>query len=295
MKPAHDHLDGVAVGSMLLCTALWGLNQVAIKAVLPDVSALVQLSLRSGIAAVLVLAWMRWRGIRWADGVPTWKPGLLAGVFFAAEFALIFLGLQHTTAARAVVFINTSPFIVALLLAWLVPAERLRPLQVAGLVVAFGSLVLAFGEGIAGGSWVGDAMIVGAAALWGLTTVVIRMSSLRQAPPEKTLAWQLIVSALLSPLGAWWMGESWPAQWSPLALLSVFYQAVIVTFASYLLWFWLLTRYPATKVQAFTFLAPVFGTAWATTLLGETLTTRLLLGLAGVAVGLTLLSRRRPA
>jgi drug/metabolite transporter (DMT)-like permease len=73
---------------------------------------------------------------------------------------------------------------------------------------------------------------------------------------------------------------------------SLFYQAVIVTFASYLLWFWLLTRYPATKVQAFVFLSPLFGTLFAHGLLGEPLTASLLGGLAGVALGLALLNRR---
>jgi drug/metabolite transporter (DMT)-like permease len=293
MDRTREHLDGVAVASLLLCCALWGLNQVAIKAVLPEVPSLVQLSLRSAVAALLVLLWMRLRGVRWGEGVSTWRPGLLAGALFALEFALIFVGLQHTTAARSVVFINTSPFVVALLLAWLTPAERLRPVQLGGLLLAFASLVLAFGEGVRGGSWFGDALILAAAMLWGLTTVVIRLSDLRRAPPEKTLAWQLMVSALLSPIGAWWLGERWPATWSTLALVSIFYQAVIVTFASYLLWFWLLTRYPATKVQAFTFLTPVFGTAWAAGLLHEALTLQLLVGLGGVAVGLVLLNRRR--
>jgi drug/metabolite transporter (DMT)-like permease len=288
----RDHLDGVAVASLVGCCALWGLNQVAIKATLPEVPSLVQVSIRSGIAVLLVLAWMRYRGIAWNLRDGTLLPGLLAGSLFAIEFALMFLGLQYTTAARSVLFINTSPFIVALVLAALLPAERLSVAQVGGLVVAFASLALVFGERIHGGSWQGDVLILTAAALWGMTTVTIRMSSLRNAPPEKTLAYQLLVSALLSPLGAWALGEPWPMQWSGLAVASLFYQAVIVTFASYLLWFWLLTRYPATRVQAFTFLSPVMGMAWAAALLGEALSMRLVLGLAGIAVGLLLLNRR---
>lgn len=294
--PRHDHLDGLAVASLLLCCALWGLNQIAIKVALPEVPSLVQLSIRSGVAALCLLGWMWRRGVSFSLRDGTFWPGLLAGALFASEFACVFIALQHTSAARSVVFINTSPFVVALLLAALLPGERLRPVQLGGLLLAFGAIAQAFGEGFGqGSSWHGDALMLLAAALWGLTTVTIRLSSLRSAPAEKTLAYQLVVAALLAPLGALLTGEAWPVHLSVLTLGSLFYQAVIVTFASYLLWFWLLTRYPATKVQAFVFLSPVFGTLFAGLLLSEPITPRLLLGLLGVGVGLALVNRRPAA
>ena len=291
-----EHLDGLAVASLLLCCALWGLNQIAIKVVLAEVPSLVQLSIRSIVAAVLVLGWMRWRGISFSLRDGTFWPGLLAGSLFATEFACVFVALQHTSAARSVVFINTSPFVVVLVLAALLPSERLRPVQLGGLVLAFAAIAQAFGEGLGqGAAWRGDLLVLLAAGLWGLTTVTIRLSSLRSAPPEKTLAYQLVVAALLAPLGAQLSGQAWPSHLSWLALGSLFYQAVIVTFASYLLWFWLLTRYPATKVQAFVFLSPVFGTLLAGLLLDEPITARLLLALLGVGVGLALVNRRQAA
>ncbi|RZT95010.1 DMT family transporter [Rivibacter subsaxonicus] len=288
-----NRLDATAVAALLLCCLLWGLNQVAIKAALPEVPPLIQLSLRSVGAAVLLLTWMRMRGIRFSLDDGTLWPGLLAGALFAVEFACIFIGLQHTTAARSTVFINTSPLIVAAVLAAFVPAERLRPRQVAGLLIAFGAVALAFAEGFGeGGALLGDALALAAAVLWGLTTVTIRMTVLRRAPAELTLAYQLLVAAILAPLAAWVVGERWPADWSALALGSVFYQTVIVTFASYLLWFWLLTRYPATRVQSFAFLTPVSGLLFAVLLLGEPLGWRLVLALVGVIAGITLVNRR---
>ena len=280
---------------LVFCCALWGLNQVAIKAVIHEVPALVQLSVRSIGAAVLLVGWMRWRGVRWGLRDGTLWPGLLAGLLFAAEFGCIFVGLQYTTAARSVVFINTSPFIVAVVLAAVLPAERLSPRQVAGLVLAFSGIVLAFSEGFTAEGeqhWIGDALLILAAVLWGLTTVTIRLSALRAAPPEKTLAYQVLVASVLSPLAAWAAGSEWPAQWSALGIASLFYQAVIVTFVSYLLWFWMLTRYPATRVQSFVFLTPVSGTLFAAGLLGEPLSVQLLLALAGVAVGIWLVNRK---
>ena len=305
MSPSpRAHLDARAVLTMVGCCALWGLNQVAVKVALPEVGPLTQLAVRSGLAAVLVLAWMARRGVSFSVRDGTLGPGLLAGTLFAVEFAAIFVALQFTTAARSVVFINTSPFVVATVLALLVPAERLRRGQVVGLLIAFAGIAWAFGEAgngraaPGGGSTLkGDALALVGATLWGLTTVVIRTSALRRAASEKTLAYQVVVAAVLAPLGAWGLGESMPdwAQLSSLAWLSLFYQGVVVTFASYLVWFWMLGRYPATQLQAFVFLSPVFGTVFAGALLGEPLTLRLLVALLAVGVGLSLLNRRAPA
>jgi drug/metabolite transporter (DMT)-like permease len=297
VPPAHRaHLDLFAVVCLIGCCALWGMNQVTIKLVLPEVPAMLQLAIRSGVAFVLVLLWMRHRGIGWSPRDGTLVPGLLSGLLFAIEFACIFVGLQHTTAARSVVFINTSPFVVAIVLALLVPSERLRPLQIAGLVLAFGSIALAFGDPGSGGGLLGDLLVLGAGLMWGLTTVVIRLSALRTAPSELTLAYQLGMATLVSVVAAVATGQTaalgQAGHWSAIAWGSLFYQAVIVTFASYLLWFWLLTRYPTTKVQAFVFLSPVFGTLFAGLVLGEPVTALLLVGLAGVGIGLSLLNRR---
>ena len=189
-----DRLDATAVAGLLLCCALWGLNQVAIKAALPEVPPLVQLSLRSVFATVLLLAWMRFRGVRFSLSDGTLWPGLLAGTLFALEFACIFVGLNHTTAARSTVFVNTSPLVVAAVLGAFVPAERLRPLQIVGLLIAFAAVALAFAEGFSahGGTLLGDGLAILAAVLWGLTTVTIRMTVLAR---EKEIAIMRLVGA----------------------------------------------------------------------------------------------------
>ena len=52
-----------------------------------------------------------------------------------------------------------------------------------------------------------------------------------------------------------------PRHLSPLAWSSLAFQIVVVSFASYLLWFWLIRHYPATRLASFTMLTPVFGLA----------------------------------
>lgn len=300
MTERRAQLDAQALLCVLLCCVLWGINQSAAKAALPEVPPLLQASLRSLGAALLVLAWSRWRGIALFERDGTLAGGLLAGALFAGEFAMIFWGLQYTHASRMIVFIYLSPFVVALGMPLIARSERLRPAQWAGLLAAFAGLALAFSEGFGAPSagplqWLGDAMGMLAALLWGATTLAIRATKLAQAPAEKTLFCQLAVSAPLLGLGAWAFGEAWPAQWSTLSLGSLFFQIVVITFASYLLWFWLIRHYPATRLASFTLLTPLSGLLAGMALLGEPATPRLLAALVAVGVGIWLVNRPAPA
>lgn len=294
----RSRLDGLAVGLLVVCCSLWGLNQVAAKVALADFPPLTQAALRSLGAAVLVLAWSRWRGIALFAQDGTWRAGGLAGLLFAAEFACIFIGLQFTTASRMVVFIYLSPFVVALGMPLIARGERLAVSQWVGLAAAFAGVTWAFAEGFAPTAhagprqWLGDALGVAAAVLWGATTLVIRGTALSSAAAEKTLLYQLAVSGLLLALAAPLAGEHWPQAPAALSVASLLFQTVIVTFASYLTWFWLVRHYPATRIAAFTLLTPVAGLAAGVLLLAEPLTLRLGVALAAVVLGLALVNRR---
>lgn len=299
MSERRAHLDAVAVASLLLCCMLWGVNQVAAKVALAEIPPFLQAGARSLGGALLVALWARWRGLSLRDATgsaSTWRAGLLAGALFGIEFGCIFVGLQYTTASRMAVFLYLSPFVVALGMPWIAKAERLSPLQLGGLVAAFGGVALAFADGfgaraVGDRQWLGDALGVLAALMWGATTLVIRGSALSNALPEKTLLYQLAVSGALLAVAGIVVGERWPTQPSTLALTLLGFQTVIVTFASYLLWFWLVRHYPATQISSFVLLTPVFGLLAGALLLGEPVTARLLIALAAVTVGIAVVSR----
>ncbi len=297
MPERKPHLDTLAVVSLIVCCFLWGLNQVAAKAALPEIPALWQAAGRSLGGALLVWAWAGLRGIALFERDGTWRGGLLAGLLFAAEFASIFFGLQFTTASRMVVFLYLAPFVVALGMPFIARSERLSWMQIAGLAVAFAGVAWAFAEGFskpAAGSrqWLGDALGVLAAVLWGATTLAIRGSRLTSASAEKTLLYQLVVSGGVLGVAALLTGTPLPTRLSTLAWSSLAFQIVIVTFVSYLVWFWLIRRYPATRLAAFTLLTPVFGLLMGALLLDEPITQRLLVALVAVAAGILVVNRR---
>jgi len=296
MTDRKQHLDGLAVVTLLACCAVWGLGQVASKATLAEVPPLLQAATRSFGAALLVMLWARWRGISLFRADGTSAAGFWAGILFAVEFACIFTGLKFTTASRMVVFVYLAPFVVALGMPFIARGERLGALQALGLVVAFTAVAWAFAEGFQQPSvgemqWVGDALGVAGAVFWGFTTLLIRASGLANAAPEKTLLYQLAVSGAALGLASWLAGESWPTRlsWGPIGWLT--FQIVVVSFVSYLLWFWLVRHYPATHLSAFTLLTPLFGLLAGVLLMADPLTVRLICALIGVSLGIFLVHR----
>jgi drug/metabolite transporter (DMT)-like permease len=285
-------LDTIAVVLMLLLTSLWGFQQVAVKLAAPGISLVMQGAIRSGIATILVLAWARWRGIVLWQRDGTLAAGVVAGLLFAGEFAFIYAGLAYTTAARMVVFIYLAPVLTALGLAWFVPGEQLRAAQWGGIALAFAGIVVAFGEGLSVDrtTLLGDMFGIAAAIGWAATTVLIRATKLARIAATRVLFYQLAVSAAMLPLVSVALREPGIVALTPVTVASLAFQSVVVAFASYLTWFWLLTRYLAGRLAVFSFLAPLFGVAFGYLVLGDRITTAFLAAAALVGAGIVLVN-----
>lgn len=291
----HDRLDAFAVATMIGLTMTWGFNQVAIKVGNGGFNPLAVAVFRAALAGALVALWCRWRGIELFERDGTLVAGIVAGVLFGAEFALIFIGLDLTSAARGALMVNTMPFFVAAgAHVWL--GERLTSRKLAGMALAFAGVALVFSDKLSlpgPRSLLGDALMLGAAALWAATTLVIKGSRLSAAPAEKVLLYQLAVSAVVTvPFVA--LAGPVLREVTPIAVASVLFQAVFVVAFTYVVWFWMMRRYPASALSNFAFLSPAFGVLFGGLLLGEALTGRLFAALALIGVGLTIASRPKP-
>ncbi|ENO91667.1 MAG TPA: DMT family transporter [Thauera sp.] len=289
-------LDRLAIGMMVLFCTIWGVQQVAIKLASTGISPVWQAGLRSIGATVIVLLWAHLRGVRLGERDGTLVPGVLAGLLFAAEFALIFLGLEYTTASRGVIFLYTAPFFVALGAVWLLPQEHMRRAQWVGMALAFGGILVLFGEHLfmpTDRAWIGDLMIMLAAVFWAATTLTVKASALARVSAEKTLLYQLAVSALVLPLLSVALGEPGVFAPTPLVWASLFFQTFIVAGMSYLGWFWLVRQYPATRLSSFSFLTPVMGVLAGGLLLGEAMTPAVFGALFLVGAGIWVANRPR--
>jgi drug/metabolite transporter (DMT)-like permease len=290
-------LDAGAGGLMVVLCLIWGLTQVVLKMAALDITPLMQIALRSGVAAVLVVLLMliRREGLSIHDG--TWRPGLLVAGLFALEFFLIGEGLRYTSASHMTVLLYTAPIFAALGLHLLMPSERLSRAQWLGIGLAFTGVAIAFllrpnhGQQNINAADVlhGDLLAIGAGIAWAATTVAVRCSRLARVSAAQTLLYQLSGAFFLLTAAAFLL-EQTTIQFTALAWGSLIFQSLVVCFASYLAWFWLLKHYNASQLGVFSFLTPIFGVAFGVGLLDEQLEISFIIGAAFVIVGIVLVS-----
>ena len=297
--PAGRPLGAVAIALVVMLCLSWGFNQISVKVALPDIPPLVQATIRSlgGLLVVLIAAAVRGTKMFERDGT-LWS-GIFCGVLFGVEFILIYRGLLLTSASRAVVFLYTAPFVVALgsRLLW---NERLSPMQWSGLALSFTGLALAMGlpqASVDAKTLLGDAMLMAAGVLWAATTLLVKASRLLQAPAEKTLSYQLAVSVPILALSAWMFGETvtgWPRA---VPLISLAYQSFWVVGTTFLIWYALIKSYSASKLSAFTFMTPLFGVIGGYVILNDPISPVFIAAAMLVIAGLILVNRppARPA
>ncbi|MGH6996911.1 MAG: DMT family transporter, partial [Phenylobacterium sp.] len=251
-----------------------------------------QMAVRSAIAAVVLgLMTLRNEGRgAFADG--TLPAGLLVGLLFGLEFLFIAQGLVLTSASHMVVFLYSAPIFSALGLHLRFRDERLKPLQWAGVLVAFGGIAVSFlgaGEQVDRSMLIGDVMGLLAGLAWGLTTVAIRGSRLADAPAVKTLFYQVAFAGVML-LGIAALRGEMGVNLTPAVALNLGFQTIVITLISYVIWFWLLRKYLASRLSILSFLTPLFGVMFSVVVLHEPLEPAFVAGALLVLVGISLVS-----
>ncbi|MFW2011889.1 DMT family transporter [Acinetobacter bereziniae] len=292
-------LDRKASALMVGLCMIWGLQQVVLKLAAADISPMMQIAIRSGLSAILVYPL-----IQRQKGTTLWSkqylfPGMWVAFLFSAEFFLVAEALRYTSASHTVVLLYTAPIFVALGLHWKLPAERLSMLQWVGIFIAFLGIVVTFlgreevhstaTQAMISNTLFGDFLALLAGLLWALTTISLRLTQLSDAHPTQTLFYQLVGGCvLLLPL-AFLMGQA-EIHWTGLAIGSLIFHTIVVSFISFMLWFWLLRNYLANHLGVFSFLTPIFGMLFGVLFLNEQIELNFLLGAAMVMLGVMIVS-----
>ena len=283
------------VAVMIGLATLWGVNIAAIKIASREMSPLFMAGLRSLVAGICLLVWLRIRRIPLFPSRAVLLHGVVTGLLFGAEFGFIYTGLEFTLASRTYILLHTAPFFVALEAHVFLRGDRLHGWKVAGLILAFSGVVSLFVRDVGSFSRAtlpGDLMALAAGFFWGSTTVYIKRFLAYRTVPLQTLFYQVIFSAPLLFLLSAIFEETVITGWSGTTAAAVFYQCVIVAFLSYLVWFEMIHRYPVSLLHGFTFLTPVVGVFLSgAVLLGEPIRPELIVALVLVSIGLVVVNR----
>lgn len=246
----------------VLIAAIWGFNFVVIRLGLDAFPPLLFNGLRFAVASLPFLIFFRTPGVPWRWVLGT---GLVLGIM---KFSLLFLAMAHGMPAGLASVVMQAQAMFSVLFAVLLLGERSGQVQIVGLSIAAAGLVIIGLDMGTGAGFVAFAMIIAAAACWGLANVMTR----RAAAP-RPLAFMIWVSAVppLPLLGLSWIFEGPDAIAAAIAgldlrgLLAVLYIGLLSTTAGFAVWSFLLRQYRASLVAPFTLLVPVFGllSAWA--------------------------------
>ncbi len=287
-----DHIDAFGAVALTGFALLLAFNQVVIKVTNGGLQPVFFAGLRSAGAVVCIGLWLWLRGISPRGSRAVAWAGLVTGTIFAFEFLLLFVALDLTTVSRTAIIFYSMPVWMALGAHLFVAGDRITGAKALGLALCMGGVALAMADRGGGeASLAGDLAALGAAMGWAATALMAKASPLRLVRPEVQLLWQVGVSApillLLAPLFGALVRDL-----EPIHLWGLAFQIVVVVSAGFILWLWLLARYPASGVASFSFLSPVFGVGLGWALLGEEVGPVLMAALGLVALGLVLINRR---
>lgn len=255
----------------------------------PLSAAAVRLTLGGAVILGTLATWRRPVRPRVEIATVAWLALTQTVLFYGATY----WGIAHAGAGLAALLANTDPLFVAILAAALL-GERLAGAQWLGLWIGLAGAGIVVWEGVLWppGLSVDALVVVGGAVAWSLGTVAAARSVRGDAEPLALAGWQMVVGGVVLGIVGLVAGEADHAAGVREAIL-ILWLGLVGSAAPLALFYLALVRSPASEVSAWFFLIPVIGVLSAWPLLDETPGPRVVLGLAGIAVGLWLVLARQ--
>ena len=293
--PVHRPLDVKGAILALVLAVLWGANPVAIKLGLADVAPVRMAFFRFALSAMVIFAYAVTTGRRdvllipRGQGKAIWSLGLLCVV----QVALMNVGIDRTTAAHAVIMVNSYAVHTVVIAHFLLPGDRLTARKLVGVLVAYSGVVVLFAPGFtgAGGTLVGDLIISVSALLLAERTVFIA-KTVQRVDPVRLMMYQSIIGAAgLFLLSLIWDVDR-PTRWTTGLLLSILYQGALIGGFNFVLNAKLLQVYQPSAMATMALSTPIWGVLIAALIGHEGLSPGLLLASTMVATGIGLTTWR---
>ena len=286
-------------GLLLFLSVLWGgsffFNQVALAELPP----LTLVLLRVALAAAILRAVMRLKGIAMPRDPSIWRAFLAMGLLNnAVPFSLIVWGQSHIASGVAAIMNASTPLFTVLLAHWLTRDERLTAGRLVGVGLGLAGVAVMMGGAVPGGTGAtlaGQAACLAAAFSYALAGIYGRRFGALGLPPMAVATGQVTASSLILLPLALLVDRPWklaaPGAETLLALAGV---AALSTALAYVIFFRLLAAAGATNLLLVTLLIPVTAILLGVAVLGETLLPRHLAGMALIGLGLAAIDGRPP-
>ena len=288
-------MDAFGAAALIAFALHLAFNQVVIKVTNDGFGPIFSAGIRSAGAVLVLLIWMRLRGVPLTVPRAALPAGILTGVLFGAEFMMLFSALDFTTVSRASVIFYSMPVWLAIASHFLMPSDKMTRLKAIGLLMAMAGVALALlDRSDSTASLAGDFLALGSACCWAAIALCVKATRLSSVPPAQQLMFQVLISTPIL-LGAALISGDLVREPEFIHYAGMAFQIIAVASLGFLVWFWLLTIYPASSVASFSFLSPVFAVILGWLLLNEEVGAQVWLALGLVSGGIYLINRRPKA
>jgi len=288
--------ERLGILAAVLSSTLGGTNTAVTRFAIGATDPITLAGLRFGLGFLLLLPLAFALRTRWPKG-RDWVGVAMLGVLFFAIFMSTFnLALRYTTAARGALALATLP-LLTMVVGALLRIEPLTMRKTAGVVVAIGGVVIALLAGLAeapSGAWRGDLIMIAGALCMALYNVwsrpfIARSSSMAFVTVGMGAGstCMLLLAAAGGGLSA--SGAFVTSQWAAVLYLAAFGAAL-----TFFLWVFALEHTTPTRVANAITINPVTAALLAAPLIGEPIGANLLIGIAGVGIGIWMASTNRP-
>ena len=264
----------------LLVVVIWGANFTVIKLGLGGVPSMLLVSLRY-LSVLPALFFVKKPELDWKYGLAY---GFSVGVL---QFSCLFYAMEiGMPAGLSSIILQSAAFMTPLLAAGFL-REKVKPNQIAGLVVAAGGLYLigvSAGEGGSSSIPIPALMLTLAAAFfWAISNIILKFASnkLEKEGKKHDMVGVVIWTSLVPPIPLFIMSLikdspqvvfSTLMNLSPMSIFAILYLAIGATIFGYGAWNVLLGKYEASKISPLSLMVPVTGLITARLILGEVMT-----------------------
>jgi len=288
-------IDAFGAIALISFSLLLGINHVVIKIVNVGLNPIFFAGIRSFIAFIFIIIWMRLVNKPIVFNRENIKISFIAGVIFALEFLFLFLALDFTTVSRNSIIYYSMPLWLTILLFFTKNNEKISLLKLVGLILAFIGVVISITNFkidliLNSQNLIGDILAFLAALFWAILIIIAKNSSFSKVSPEMQLLWMVMVSGPILTIFSLFI-EDPIRNFQLIHIWGILFQSIIVVAGGFLFWLWLLSKYPASGVASFSFLTPIFTIFFGWLILSEVLTIDFLIAAFLVISGLILINR----
>ena len=284
-KTREPGLSAVAAISALC--VLFGSNAIAIKMSFAGFGPFTAAGLRFAMASAAISLWAMATGRPFAIKKEQCVHLVVLSIVFTVQLSLFYLGLSMTNASRGILIVNFQPFVVLILANFFIPDDRISIKKTAGLVLGFaGVSIVILDHGVASaGIRTGDLLILGTTILWGINAVYVKRI-IDGFQVFHIVLYPMLFSVPLFLLEGFAWDPVMVGQIDLTVLAALLYQGLVTAGFGFVVWNYFLKIYGVVTVHSFTFIMPMSGVLLGGLILGEPITTNILVSLVLIGFGI---------